>query len=42
MSKLAVFAVDLPPGLEWWVVLVVFVAIFAFSTLLLVVNRYKR
>ncbi len=33
---------DLPSGLEWLVVLIVFAVIFAFSMFMLVVNRYKR
>jgi flotillin len=45
MSKLLVFA-DFPASSgnfeTWMVVLVLFVAIFAFGTLMLVVNRYKR
>jgi flotillin len=43
MSSLTLFAADpLPQDIPWMAVLVVFVALFAFSTLLLIVNRYKR
>src|SRR5579871_5268811 len=42
MSNFTPFAADLPQDIPWMAVLVVFVALFAFSTLLLIVNRYKR